>query len=127
MFYYIDHLGNPYGFGHFQEAQPFREGLAAVRLGDGRAYHIDHGGNRAYGPVFAEVGDFCESLAPAGLKVGENSNPKVEYCHITRSGRPAYQGTFAFVHSFHQGIAMVKDSKRKTHYIDYQGRKIKNR
>ena len=47
----------------YNDAQPFSEGLAAVKLGDKYGY-IDRSGKMVIPPQFEDAGPFSEGLAP---------------------------------------------------------------
>ncbi len=123
--FFIDHHGHPRGDGRYEEARPYRQGLAAVTLQTGTAYHIDHAGNKPYLETFHWVGDFHENLAPAAGKINDNGDSVVEYFHINRKGERIYSDGYKYTHPFYRGIAAVQNHNRKSGYIDTQGRKVK--
>lgn len=123
--FFIDHDGLSQRAGKFYDARPFRQGLAAVSLYEGKAYHIDHAGQKTYSETFHWVGDFNECLAPAAKKNNGNSNAVVEYFHINRYGKRIYSGSFGYTQAFWRGIAHVRLHNHKSIYIDSSGRKAK--
>jgi hypothetical protein len=90
----------------FDEAQPFSEGLAAVRIGgeeDGKWGFIDKSGKFVINPQFDKTDDFSEGLAPARL--GDEKTGKWGY--IDKSGKFAIAPRWESVSGFRHGLAVV--------------------
>jgi hypothetical protein len=82
-----------------EQARPFKDGVAPVRL-QGRWAFIDRSGKTVIPPEFRNVGPFGDGRAPV--------NGGTDWFYINAQGRDAGLGTFADARPFVDGIALVR-------------------
>lgn len=101
---YIDYRGRLLIEPQFDEAYPFSEGLAAVRIGDSRTGlwgYINKRGKLVIPPQFSEVWNFSEGLARVGYR--ENNL----WGYIDKKGRLVITPQFEKAGNFSGGRATV--------------------
>lgn len=129
---YIDRHGTVVIQPMFQEAEPFAEGLAAVRSGERWGY-IDKAGNWSVKPRFTRAKSFSEGLAAVNIHGAwgfvnmkgtavipprfddansfSNARALVEinnrWEYVNRSGKLAFKQTFSRAQPFSEGLAAV--------------------
>lgn len=108
----IDNAGNAIGQFLADEARPFSEGLAAVRIADKWGY-VDRSGKMVIRPQFELAEEFSEGVA----LVCEADR----YRFIDKLGNPAFDGTFDRARSFSEGLADVMNNDLHE-FIDRSGR-----
>jgi hypothetical protein len=111
---YIDKTGREVIPPQYEDAFPFREGLAAVTVA-GKFGYIDKSGKMVIPPQFKTVGPFCEGLAYAdtGGKQG----------YIDKSGKMAITGEeFVDARGFSEGLAAAVGKNEKYGFIDKTGK-----
>jgi hypothetical protein len=101
----------------YQQAGPFSEGLANVRL-DGRWGYIDRIGRTIIQPQFISAGRFSEGLAAASIDVA-----RARFGYIDRSGRFVIPPQFGDAAAFSEGVAAVCCVDGRSLYIDKNGRR----
>ena len=112
----------------FEMAQPFSDGLAAVRV-DSKWGYIDKTGKFVIQPQFINVGPFSEGLAPvseadvqSATRVGEdNVTPTTRF--IDKQGKVVFSLQIDFAEMFVNGAARVRLGF-KLGYIDKAGKYI---
>ena len=110
----------------FDEAYSFREGLAAVKVGDektGKWGFIDTNGNFAIPPQFDLAGGFYEGLA----RVGIGQLPNIKWGYVDKNGRMKVIPQFSSAGNFSDGLALVSAGNtfpRKYGYMDMGGNLI---
>ncbi len=100
---YIDRNGKIVIPPGFDEAGPFSEGLAAVKVGDKFGY-VDKTGTMKIAPAFDTAEPFKEGLAAV-------TNASAEYRlfgFIDKEGKFVVEPKFDTAHSFSEGVAAVK-------------------
>ncbi len=106
----------------------FREGLAAVRIGDeksGKWGFIGKDGRFVINPQFDEVFPFNEGLAV--VRVGDNGTSRFGY--IDGTGKYVINPQFDWTYGFDSGLALVRigdDKTGKFGYIDKTGKFVVN-
>ena len=91
----------------FDEAMPFSEGLAAVKIGTDKAGkwgYIDKQGKMVIAAQFDEVTEFSNGLAAVG--VGTDKARKWGY--IDRQGKMVIEPQFVYATPFSEGLAQVE-------------------
>ncbi len=123
---YIDRYGKMVIPPGFDEAGPFSQGLAAVKVGDKYGY-VDKTGAMKIEPKFDEAEPFKEGLAAVTDASAENKL----FGFIDKEGKFVIQPAFEKAHSFSEGIAAVKfehkdgqDFETQWGYIDKTGKTI---
>jgi hypothetical protein len=111
---YIDRLGKVVVQPKFEAADPFFEGLGAVKTG-GKWGYLDLTGKIAIQPKFDEAYAFAQGLAPIKLsgKCG----------FVDKSGKVAIEPKFEDVWSFAEGYAPVK-LNGKIGFVDKTGKMV---
>lgn len=110
---FIDQKGVPIGDGHYDEAQSFSEGFAAVQL-SGKWLYIDGSGKEAFaGAVFESAEPFTEDLAHVAL--GNRHG------FIDEKGHLSIGAQFRSAKPFSDGLAPVQTDEGLWGYIDHQG------
>ena len=112
----------------FEMAQPFSDGLAAVRV-DFKWGYIDKTGKFVIKPQFVGAGPFSEGLAPvfdndsqsATRTVEDNVTPTTRF--IDKQGKLAFSVPIEFAEMFVNGVARVRVGL-KLGYIDKTGKYI---
>jgi hypothetical protein len=110
---YIDSRGQIAITPRFRNAQPFCEGLAAVRE-NGTYGYIDEAGKYAIPPIY----DFCMPFSEGLAVVYKSGEP---LC-IDRSGRIAIGPHFAQIGAFKEGRAFVRSKGGKMGMTDRSGK-----
>lgn len=111
---YIDKTGRQVIPPQYEDAFPFREGLAAVTVA-GKFGYIDRTGKMVIPPQFETVGPFCEGLAYA--ETGEKRG------FIDKSGQMVIKGEeFVWARGFSEGLAPAQGKNDKYGYIDKTGK-----
>jgi hypothetical protein len=112
----------------FEMAQPFSEGLAAVRV-DSKWGYIDKSGKFAIEPQFRGAGPFSEGIAPAGtvdflsVSRSEEEEANASTGFIDKQGKRVFSLPFDIASPFVNGIAMVRVGIQLG-YIDKTGKYI---
>jgi WG repeat protein len=110
----------------FERAQPFSDGLAAVRV-DSKWGYIDKTGKFVIEPQFRGAGPFSEGLAPAGnvdfqsLTRSDEVEPATSF--IDKQGKTVFSIPFDVALPFVNGISMVRVGIQMG-YIDKTGKYI---
>jgi hypothetical protein len=128
---YIDHTGKIVIAPQFQYAYPFCEGLAQVTNSDHLTGFIDHSGKWVIPAQYTESGgesNFSEGLACVGKKVDAPPGPSATgipivnfiWGYIDKTGTQVIPFQFTDASAFHDGLAVVSDSKGYG-YIDKSG------
>lgn len=106
----------------YQQAYPFREGLARVVPGVETTGFIDHTGRLLFKVETNEVGDFFEGRALV-------RDPRTKrYGYIDKSGKWAIPPNYAQASSFSDGLASVcTEEQSQCAYIDTRGQVILKR
>lgn len=112
----------------FEMAQPFSDGLAAVRV-DSKWGYIDKTGKFVIKPQFVSAGPFSEGLAPvfdndsqsATHTVDDNVTPTTRF--IDKQGKLVFSLPIDFAEMFVNGVARVRVGF-KMGYIDKTGKYI---
>lgn len=108
---FVDQVGNWVVPPELEAAEPFAEGLAAIRQNN-QAGFIDTTGEIAIAPQFDEVKNFAEGLAAA--RIGQ------QWGFIDPNGNWVIEPQDWLVHSFAEGLARVEQNNR-TGFIDATG------
>lgn len=123
---YIDRNGKMVIQPGYDEAGPFSEGLAAVKIGE-RFGFVDKTGAMKIEPRFSEAGSFKEGLAA----VVDASAVEKLYGFIDKEGKFVIEPAFEDAHSFQEGVAAVKfkrgdgvGSDAQWGYIDKTGKTV---
>lgn len=112
----------------FEMAQPFSDGLAAVRV-DSKWGYIDKTGKFVIEPQFRGAGPFSEGLAPVGnvdfLSVtrSDEGEATITTGYIDKQGKMVFSLPFDTATGFVNGIARVRVDV-KSGYIDKTGKYI---
>ena len=107
---------------HVFRAEPFCEGLAAVRVADGTNItvgYIDKTGKMIIKPQFSYSTRFSEGLAVA--RVGDENSGK--YGYIDKAGAFKINPQYDFAHEFSEGLAEVEVNHRYG-YIDHAAKMV---
>ena len=112
----------------FEMAQPFSDGMAAVRV-DSKWGYIDKSGKFVIKPQFSNVGPFSEGLASvsdadslaATRTVGDDFTPKTDF--IDKQGKLVFSLPIDSAEMFVNGVARVRLGF-KLGYIDKTGKYI---
>ena len=110
----------------FERAQPFSDGLAAVRV-DSKWAYIDKTGKFVIEPQFRGAGPFSEGLAPAGnvdfqsVSRSEEAEPTTGF--IDKQGKTVFSIPFDVALPFVNGISQVRVGIQMG-YIDKTGKYI---
>jgi hypothetical protein len=96
---YLDTSGQTVIPPRFDDARPFRSGVAAVEI-DGKPAYIDHHGTVVLRPNFRRAGDFEEGLAPVYDRALEH------FGFIDRGGKIALPIRFSNLHNSVSGCWM---------------------
>lgn len=134
-FYFLDKTGKRLTTPAIEDARPFSEGLAAVRIG-GKWGYIDKAGKVVIEPQFIEAGDFREGLAPAEVPVDidqekpcvtspEGSSYRVskKYGYIDKTGKMVVPPLFESAGPFVDGLANVHNCEQAS-FVDMTGKTI---
>ena len=111
---YVDTEGRDVVAPAFLDALPFREGLAAAKVGSGWGY-IDTRGHWAIQPVYLSAGSFADGRAPVRDVSGL-------WGYVDRSGRMVIAPKYRSAGSFFNGRAVAVLAKDRTQLIDRDGR-----
>jgi len=112
----------------FEMAQPFSDGLAAVRV-DSKWGYIDKTGNFVIKPQFRGAGPFSEGLAPVGnvdflsATRSDDGEASMTTGFIDKQGKMVFSLPFDTASGFVNGIARVRVDVRSG-YIDKTGKYI---
>jgi hypothetical protein len=110
----------------FEVAQPFSDGLAAVRV-DSKWGYIDKTGKFVIEPQFKGAGPFSEGLAPAGNvdfnSVTRSEEPEPTTGFIDKQGKTVFSLPFDLASPFVNGISTVRVGIQLG-YIDKTGKYI---
>ena len=110
----------------FEVAQPFSDGLAAVRV-DSKWGYIDKTGKFVIEPQFKGAGPFSEGLAPAGNvdfnSVTRSEEPELTAGFIDKQGKTVFSLPFDLASPFVNGISTVRVGIQLG-YIDKTGKYI---
>jgi hypothetical protein len=109
---YIDRTGKLKISAQFEEARPFSEGLAAIRVG-GKSGYIDRTGKLMIEPQFSFANEFIDGLAIVWLEKTQN--------FIDRTGKLLTPEGFASVHEFSDGLARVGNNHGRSKLADHHG------
>jgi hypothetical protein len=113
-FGFIDKAGQQVIPPQYDDAFPFREGLAAVTVA-GKFGYIDKSGKMVISPQFKTVGPFCEGLAYADADGNQG--------YIDKSGKMVIQGEeFVWARGFSEGLAAAQGKNDKYGFIDKTGK-----
>lgn len=110
----------------FDEAGPFSEGLATVRLWDQskasshKTGFIDRSGKVVIKPVFDVAQRFSEGLAAVGTRRGTDD---YQFGFIDKTGMMIIKPRFDWTYSFEEGMAAVRVSE-KWGFIDKTGKML---
>jgi hypothetical protein len=99
----------------FDDASPFSEGLALVRMG-GRAGYVDRSGTVVIPPRYLIAGPFSEGRAPVEVQ-------SKRFGYIDGSGRLVVPAIYSFAFGFRSGLARVRVGDRWA-CIDREGRVV---
>ena len=116
---YVDGSGTVRIEARFDDALPFSEGLAAVRLGgpeDGRWGYIDTSGRFVIEPRFAGAAFFSEGLA--AVTADDFFDGKQGY--IDRRGTIVIEPRFETAWPFADGVAAVCIARKNLHMMEVQ-------
>src|ERR1051325_5406750 len=95
----------------FEMAQPFSEGLAAVRV-DSKWGYIDKNGKFVIEPQFLGAGPFSEGLAPAGkidfMSATRSDEPEPTTGFIDKQGKMVFSVPFDIATPFVNGISKLR-------------------
>ncbi|MBX9949826.1 MAG: WG repeat-containing protein [Candidatus Obscuribacterales bacterium] len=123
---YIDRNGKMVIPPDFDEAGPFSEGLAAVKVGDKYGF-VDKTGVMKIEPRFSEAEPFKEGLAA----VVDASLDEKLYGFVDKEGKFVIEPAFEDAHCFQEGVAAVKFTRAgdisydtQWGYIDKTGKTI---
>jgi hypothetical protein len=110
----------------FEMAQPFSDGVAAVRV-DSKWGYIDKTGKFVIEPQFKGAGPFSEGLAPAGnvdfMSVARSEEGEATTSFIDKQGKPVFSVPFDLATPFVNGISRVRVGIQLG-YIDKTGKYI---
>ena len=109
----------------FDWVSPFKQGLAAVRIGDhrsGKYGFIDKLGQMVIQPIFSSAYSFEEGLA--AVKIGDG--PAEKWGFIDKQGIFVIGPKFYNAHGFREGLAAVHISSDKIGFIDKHGNFVIN-
>jgi hypothetical protein len=112
-FTFIDKSGRVISAVRFDEAKPFSEGLAPVRVGSLWGY-IGKDGGMAISPRFDDAESFSDGVAAVahgGL-----------HGYIDKRGVFVIPAQFKQASNFHEGVAYVGDPESGYSYIDHRGK-----
>lgn len=98
----------------------FSEGLAAVRLKEGRWAYIDKAGNIIFKVNALEVYPFSDGFT---LLFNNEEEKDPEYWFLNRNGKNQFGTVFSGAYPFSEGLAPVSH-KDTHHYIDTDGKKV---
>lgn len=112
---YIDRNGKMVIPPDFDEAGPFSQGLAAVKVGDKFGY-VDKTGKMKIAPQFEKAEPFKEGLAA----VTEASAEYKLYGFIDKEGNFVIEPSFEDAHQFAEGVAAVKFPRKEGISFDAQ-------
>jgi hypothetical protein len=112
-FTFIDKSGHVISAVRFDDARPFSEGLAPVRVGALWGY-IGKDGAMAISPRFDDAEPFSDGVAAVG-RGGLHG-------YIDKSGVLVIPPQFKQTGNFHEGLAYVGDPESGYNYIDHSGR-----
>jgi WG containing repeat len=111
---YIDRTGKLTISAQFEEAGPFSEGLAAVRVG-GKYGYIDRTGKLAIEPQFSSAREFVDGLAIVWFEKTQKAN------FIDHTGKLLTPDGFASVGEFSEGLALVGNNNGGGKLTDHNG------
>ena len=114
---YINKQGSEVIPKRYDDARPFHEGRAAVRIGDQYGF-IDHNGGTVIAPQFASVGNFAKTKDDEALAWVQEADG--QYGYINKRGRMVIDAEFDRAYDFARGLALVEDNGQLG-YIDTEG------
>ncbi|MBO5408486.1 MAG: WG repeat-containing protein [Clostridia bacterium] len=101
-FSYIDMTGERITEELFDGAEPFSQGLAAVKT-NGKWGYINKNGTLVIPPQFDDADHFCEGLAAVSVDG--------KYGYINQKGEFVVIPQFDYAHSFSEGLALVENEQ----------------
>jgi hypothetical protein len=108
--------GKPLYHKFFDEVMAFHDpGLAPAKL-NGKWFHINPNGSRAYKNNFDKVWGYYENLASVRLDG--------EAFHIDRKGNPAYESRFVWCGNYQGGACTVRNQDGYYYHIDHYGKPL---
>ncbi|MFZ5596756.1 MAG: WG repeat-containing protein [Bacillota bacterium] len=110
---YIDTAGNMVVGPQFEEAFPFKEGLARVGFNDGKKGFIDKEGQIVIEPKYDFATDFFDGYAAVHIY----SNEKSKYFVINKEGKVVIETPYE-IYGFAEGLAIVKNDVHCFGYMD---------
>jgi hypothetical protein len=123
VYQYADLKGNLIFQGEFEDAKPFSEGLAAVKM-NGKYGFIDKNGEMKIAPQYLSVGilsdGFSEGLASVEFEDGN-------WGFVDQNGQMAFKvGKSCALGDFHSGYEVFVNSRLKYCITDKSGKKVLN-
>lgn len=127
-FGYIDKNGKIIISPRFANAQPFSDGLAAVKIDEKDDWgYIDTQGNVVIWPQFEVCGGFSEGLAPVGKWKRDKSSAIdgiVYEGFIDKTGKMVIHSQFECTTGYRNGMALVWNADDNNSWLNKQGLKV---